>query len=716
MSDDVVRAAIFLLILAVFFSICMERLVIASPNIYRQLVGVAVIFLLMCLSLYAFHPAFKISASPLIIILAFAIIFMSVFVIGVVYQKFDTELKKLRSGRGTSEGASFARGAVLTQAIFMGIANMRKRKIRTLLTGTTIVLITFAVLVFASATSMRSTTSLPAGLASDHPGVMMRQRGFRPLEQTLVADLRAVLGGNEKWKDVQVVERWWNANAGDPNEQVNLVYGGQTVNGKPAKVVALPALLGLTAAEGKTSAVAQVIGEEKFARLQNEQDIIFLSSDTVKQLGATGEGDIVNIAGFKLKIAGVYDAAEFDRKVYMLSGEPLSPLKYEANALDAGGKKLSDSGADQIELDSDSAGSELAQSYQHLPASQFGIVHARLSQQLSNARLASVALRTTDFDETKKLADEIASRFTLVIYAGLESGVQMISASNLAKITGSAVAIPLLIGGLIIFNTMMGSIAERKREIHIYTSLGLAPMHVGALFVAEALTYGVLGTVFGYIIGQGVGTFMLKMGWLGNMTLDYSGSSALLTIGLILLVVLLSALVPARLASKIAAPSIERSWRVPPPKDGRIVATLPFTINKTAAEGAIAYLAEFFDAHREGSIGKFAADRSQVFRDDLADRKVRGLSTTVWLTPFDLGVRQNITLLIQASESIPDVYEVQVLLDRLSGDDSSWYRMNRPFLTELRKQFLQWRSLSPARMKEYVVESRKLFETEAVAV
>ena len=35
--------------------------------------------------------------------------------------------------------------------------------------------------------------------------------------------------------------------------------------------------------------------------------------------------------------------------------------------------------------------------------------------------------------------------------------------------------------------------------------------------------------------------------------------------------------------------------------------------------------------------------------------------------------------------------------------------MNRSFLTELRKQFLQWRSLTPQRMLEYVEESQQLF-------
>jgi hypothetical protein len=254
---------------------------------------------------------------------------------------------------------------------------------------------------------------------------------------------------------------------------------------------------------------------------------------------------------------------------------------------------------------------------------------------------------------------------------------------------------------------MLGSIAERKREIHVYTSLGLAPMHVGALFVAEALTYGLIGTVFGYVIGQGVGTALLKLGWLGNVTLNYSGTSAILTMGLILLIVLLSAIVPARVASKIAAPSIDRSWSVPQPVGDEIRAHLPFTINRTAADGALAYLADFFEAHQEGSIGKFSAGPVEVIPP--ADGNAsRGLKTLIWLTPFDLGVRQNLQLVIHPGE-FRDIFEVEVILRRLSGDDGSWYRMNRTFLTALRQQFLQWRSLTPQRMRKYVEESRRLF-------
>ena len=133
-------------------------------------------------------------------------------------------------------------------------------------------------------------------------------------------------------------------------------------------------------------------------------------------------------------------------------------------------------------------------------------------------------------DWVKTVAGKLSRRFDLAVYAGQKDGVQLVVASNLSRVSGAGqVAVPLAIAGLIVFNTMMGSIAERTREIHVYTSLGLAPVHVGALFVAEAMTYGLIGTVFGYVIGQGVGTVLLKLGWLGTTTLNYSGTSAMLT-------------------------------------------------------------------------------------------------------------------------------------------------------------------------------------------
>ncbi len=711
MANDVIYAAIFLLLLAVPFSFCMERLLIGTPNIYKQIGYAGLIFGIMAAALWMFHPAFKISSSPLIIILAFAIVLMSMIVISVVYSKFDTELKRLRSGRGSAEGASIARASVLMSAVMLGIANMRRRKFRTALTSITVVLITFAVLCFTSASRYQSTISLPTGVDSSYPGLMLRQRGFRNLPNESLDSLRAA------YKDMQFVERWWTITASETRDQVHLVAGGFNVDGKAARVVSMQSILGISPGESKLSPIASVVSN--YDRLEKgDKNIIYISQSTLEQLKLK-VGEKVQLAGMSLEIAGVYDGNDFDQRMNTLAGEPISPLKYSSGALDASGRKFTDAAdANTLDLDSSSSAAEASSTYEHLPSTQFAIVPSEIAKRLENTSLRSVGVRVASDDEkqvdkdqkVKDVVEDITRRFSLATFAGYSDGVKLVTASNLSSIGGGAnVAIPLAIGGLIIFNTMMGSIAERRREIHVYTSLGLAPLHVGALFVAEALTYGLIGSVFGYIIGQGVGTIMLKMGWLGNVTLNYSGTSAMMTLGLILLIVLLSALVPARLASKIAAPSIERSWKVPEPKDDQIIAALPFTINRTAAQGVVGYLAEFFEAHQEGSIGKFSAGKVEAFTGQSSDGKPsRGLKTVIWLTPFDLGVRQHLLLLIHPGE-FDEIYEVQVVLQRLSGDDGSWYRMNRSFLTELRKQFLQWRSLSPQRMKDYVEESRKLF-------
>jgi len=699
MARDVIRAAIFLLILCVPFSFCMERLLIGTPNVYKQIIGAACIFATMATALWAFHPAFKISASPLIIILAFAIILMSSLVILVIYAKFDTELKRIRSERGSATGASIANAGVLMSAVLLGIANMRKRKFRTLLTSITIVLITFAVLCFTSTSRFVGTTSLPTGIASSYPGILLRQRGFRPMAPIVADQLRAVLGRT------QVVQHWWAVSAAEPKEQYDLV-------GTASRVIPVQAILGLSPGESDISKIANVIGSSKFARLEKgEQNIVYLASGLAKDLSVK-EDDTIRIGGIDLIVAGIFEATAFDHQVLSLAGEQITPLRYTTGAIDASGKRLEDSAAEALDLDAGASSAEAGGSYEHLSSSQVAIVPASICKMLLNSSLRRVAFRLRDESQVKSVSEQLTRRLALAMYAGYDDGVRMVSASNLSSVSGAGqVAIPLLIAGLIIFNTMMGSIAERKREIHVYTSLGLAPMHVGALFVAEAMTYGLIGTVFGYIIGQGVGTLMLKMGWLGSATLNYSGTSAMMTMGLILLIVFLSALVPARIASKIAAPSIDRTWKVPQPTNGQITAILPFTINETAADGALAYLAEYFDAHKEGSIGKFSA--GDVEPIPLAQDS-RGLKTTIWLTPLDLGVKQNFELVIHPGQ-FAGIWEVKVILQRLSGDDRSWHRMNKRFLTELRKQFLQWRSLSPTRMTEYVEQSRRLFSSAADA-
>ena len=704
MANDVVRAAIFLLLLCVPFAFCLERLVIATPNVYRQIGGGLGIFAAMTLALWAFHPAFRITNSALIIILAFAILFMSGLVIWVVYSRFDTELRKVRSGT-TSESTtsnSFARASVIGQAVMLGVANMRRRRFRTFLTAATIVLITFAVLCFTSSTTYTSVTKLPTGEQSEHPGIMLRQRGFRSIPPQLLPGVEAV--GGALFPGRAVVPRWWNQNNSD-----QFTVFVSRVDGE-GRIVTVPqrAALGVSPGEAQLTPLDSVLGPDAAARLQDPAAAVVAVSEPIATALGARVGDALKVGGLDLELVAVYDPDAYDAQMTSISGEPVAPLDVTAGMLDAGGRLVSDANAETLSLGGAESAAEADASYEHLSSVDFILIPAAISAMLPEYGLRSVSVRLDDQAQVDAAVTELTRRYALATFAAYDDGVKLVSASQPTSVAGTAIVVPLMIGGLIIFNTMMGSIAERRKEIHVYTSLGLAPSHVGALFVAEALTYGLIGAVFGYVVGQLVGTLLMHLDWLGGATLNYSGTSAMLTMGLILVVVLLSALVPARVASKIASPSIDRTWKLPQPQDGVITARLPFTINKTAAAGALAFLADHFDAHRDGTIGKFSADDITPFTLDRGGEHYNGLRASIWLTPFDLGVRQDVEVLI-APGDIEDVYEVDVTLTRQSGSDDAWYRMNRSFLTDLRQQFLAWRTLSPQRMLEYVGRSKAMF-------
>jgi len=287
------------------------------------------------------------------------------------------------------------------------------------------------------------------------------------------------------------------------------------------------------------------------------------------------------------------------------------------------------------------------------------------------------------------------------MYVTTPDGVKAMVATPLIAKPPRNLLVPLLIAALIIFNTMLSSVAERKSEIHIYTSLGLAPRHVGVLFVAEALTYGLLGTISGYVLGQGLATILTHFDLMGGVTLNYSGTNVMMTMGLVLFVVVLSAIVPAIMAGKLATPSKEMNWRVPDPDKGVIRDMLPFTVTREAAKGLIAFIYEFMDAHREGSIGNFSADALALL--PAADDMVAGLAGTVWLAPYDLGVRQGFRIMITLETE--NICNIRIELTHGSGQERNWWRLNRSFLGDVRGQLLGWRRVSPERVMEYVTNA-----------
>ena len=710
-ANDVIRGAIFLLLVLVPFSFVVERLVYATPHVYRQIMATLGIFAIMMAILWSFHPAFRISAQPLIILMAFGIIFMSLLVMSMVYSRFETSLDEMQSGRAESAAARTSRWGVATTAFRLGIANMRKRILRTTLTGITVVLVTFALLCFTSTSSYvgQKEYALDKEKKPGFTGVLVRQPMSRSMPGEALPYMENVVGsvwhpdylpkGQKTLGSMRpMAPRMWWANPWSYQWRIHVR------NPENGKQIGLNAALGLSPFESLLTHVDRVLPNwERFATGEG----CYLPQGVATELGV-GVGGQVMLSGRSYEVLGTYDPQAFDEQIRDVDGQKILPTDYSGLGDDE--RKLvarsGDIGVMAAEMES-GAGMGAEEDLPRLSSSQIVILPAQYLMGQGNGILSSIAVGAKSPEDARQLAVSLIERLAFPIYFSAPNGAHVIATTPLIPRPPKSMFIPLLIAGLIIFNTMLSSIAERKREVHIYTSLGLAPLHVGFLFLAEAITYGLMGSIAGYVLGQGVATVFNELGLMGGLTLNYSGTQTVAVMLLVIGVVVVSSLVPAYLAGKLAAPSNERSWRVPQPKDDRINDTLPFTVTGNTGDGVMAFMLDYFDAHREGSIGTFSTDDLKTFSLQPNGQKMLGVEGTVWLEPYDLGVRQQVRLTPKPTEE-EDIYAIDLELMRGSGQVNSWWKLNRVFIADLRKQMLGWRKLETKHALEYITEGKRL--------
>jgi len=61
----------------------------------------------------------------------------------------------------------------------------------------------------------------------------------------------------------------------------------------------------------------------------------------------------------------------------------------------------------------------------------------------------------------------------------------------------------VLVGGLVVFVTMMGAVNERTREIGIFRALGFRRSHVMRLILFESVVVSLIAGILGYLAGIG---------------------------------------------------------------------------------------------------------------------------------------------------------------------------------------------------------------------
>jgi hypothetical protein len=705
-GHDTVIAVVFLLMVLLPFSFYSERLFMNSATIYGRIGGFVAVFLVMMGLLISFHPAFRLALTPVVVLLAFIIIVLSGVVTLILYSRFSEQLKQ---GLASEHSTSLSRLNVISQAMLVGISNMRRRKIRTAFTLVTLVVMTFTLLSLSGTQTELTERRFGVDVAPSYPGVMITHVGWREMPGAFLEEIEASYGdqatvGGQYW--MMPNETRWMRNF--PWHVVVRRNDGSNDSHL------LSALMGIGPNETSFLELDSET-EALFQKLTDHPNGCLLPSDVSKTLGVR-VGDDVRLHGRIFQIVGLFDAQRLDDCKY-LSGRPYGPidLSSEKQIEEAwGGWYHKEVDFTEEMLEPSLVRSDL--NLNPLDPRLYGLINYQAAREMGGS-LRSICIRTDTTEMLDHIANDLSTQRLMPIYRSTEDEVQLVATRTKLGIVGIRdLLIPLLIGALIVMNTMINAVADQRSTIHIYTSLGLAPVHVGMLFLSEAAALGTLGVVGGFILGQGFGTAAKAFGWFDALTLNYSSTAVMLTMFLVMLIVLLSAIYPARMAGRLAAPAEARRWELPAPRGDRIEMELPFTVSETTAWGAPAFLRQWVALHSESGVGVFVSDRSRVFHDTESDHRV--LEATLWLAPFDVGVSQDIRLEIFPTEEggtagrESKFYEVSIQMIRRSGQEVDWRRSNRAFIGELRKQFLLWRTLTLERQQTYVEESQKMLAEE----
>lgn len=710
-QKDVLFGVLFYIALFVPFAFCLERFLFAYSDINKRILAFSGILLLLIFVIYQVHPAFQLAYSPMVVILAFFIMGLSLIVTLIIFFRFEEEMTRMQRRARQMVEPEISRWKAFVAAFLLGVSNLRRRRLRTILTCLTLIILTFTIMSFTSVQSLRRHARVLFRDTTPYIGYMLKNVSWRDIPpqalQVIGNTFREGLVAPRVW--LETLEK--NRTTRVPIKRGSRFYEAQ-------------GMVGLSSTEPQVTGLDKIlIGGRWFE--ENERQAVLLPELVAEELGLDPhhpQGEVL-LWGVPYKVVGVFKGKSLD-SWSDLDGEPPTPATFPDEASEG----LSEAEVEALESGDDIRAFQSR--YQHT-AGELTVIVPYQTLMAAGGNLKAVAVKPHSVENIQAQAEDLVDRFQLAIFIGEQDGTYMYNASDTLSYSGVPnVLIPIAISIFIVLNTMIGSVYERKSEIAIYTSVGLAPSHVSFLFIAESMAFAVLSVVLGYIMAQVSAAFLAKTSLWSGITVNYSSLAGVAAMFLVFVVVLVSVIYPSRVAASIAIPDVNRSWTLPEAKDNKLDILLPVLLKHSELQGIGGYIYSYFESHRDVSHGLFSTgeihldiicpslpvaggDGSACTMHSCDQNACLGFSTTVWLAPFDFGIMQEVQVHFCPADNDPGFLEIRVHLVRETGEANAWHRINKAFIHQLRKPMLAWRSLGAEAQKEFGEKLEQVIQEDA---
>jgi hypothetical protein len=730
------REAVFSVILLMAFLVpaayFLQKLLVSAKGIVGQLAWTAGIFTAGTIFLNYFHPAFRVALSPFIVVIAFTMILMSTIVIGLCYGRFEVLLRRFRTSSGEVESEEISFFSSLGTAFSLGVSNLRKRMFRTVLTVLTVTALTFSIIAFVAIRGSDAISRTPVPLdtfldgdaieplSPAYDGILFRNFQWQVFDGARVNALETEFGGT---LDLTVRAHFLQVEGGNQAAREGVNQIPVTWNGRTH---VLTGIMAFQPNEVDFSGLHHAVsGEQWFrggsraedgSRILAERASVILPDVAAATLGITPEHildeagnrrpeselPLVRMSNRDWRVIGILDTGHANR-IRDINGRSLAMVDYLRSG-------FSPAVSGELEQEGESI---------HMNWTQLAIVPFAARNDVG-ARLRSVALRFPDDLDDERFFRDVAMRINTPFFAASAGEVSFVVPRQQVDMAGLALVIlPVILCILIVMNTMLGTVEERKGEVGMLGAIGLSPRQISFLMFSESTVFSILGIVLGTFGGlffanvvQGLNARDIE--FLSGLSFNFTSLLSMLLATGTGLVVLMATLIPARQAAALAAPSGMATWELPPPEDdGTIRFDLPFTLTRGNAVGMAAFFRQFLINHTESTSEGFnCRDIAFTQEFDETGKPNLILSCDMWLTPYDLDVAQHFRMRLYPGGT-EGVFIVRLVLTRFSGSEDNWQRTCYNFLNLVRQQFLFWRNLAPEMRTHFIQQGAQLLKEES---
>ncbi|MCS7119613.1 MAG: M28 family peptidase [Candidatus Bathyarchaeota archaeon] len=670
--ENIVSIAPYVAFFLVPFAYLTERLILKSSGSKRIASTILILVLIFCI-IYTVNPTFKLSGNPVLMVIAFSTVILSIPILFIILSKVVAFLNEIRIKVFGRHEIQVGRVELAIAAIQLGIENMRKRKGRTAL-----VLVSIALTISALVAM--------TWFIQDVPVIPQRfvppETGYQTIPYNGILIHYNEWGGEReghwigelvenyveiKYSSLAMIAKraWYWPWYYDDEAGIDITHENNSIK--------VYCLYGLSPEDHHFTSFLPNFNGRWF--LSTDKYACILMSSHAQSLKAT-INSIIEIQGMPYKVIGIIRDEEIS-SAGELDGYSVLPVDIRAS-------KTVDAWVTYYE-----------------PSEVIFIPYWTVIN-IWGARTGCISLKISNASLAWTVVQELYERFgSLSFWVCMDGKVYTPTRISQTQVFGLEYMFPAIgISMLSILNMMLASVMERKKEISVYSVLGASPLNTALMFLTEHAVHAVIGGVCGFIGGNVLLLLIAR-----QLGINYTYSIIQFNVSVLgaMLMVILVSVYPATIIAKLVTPSLERAWKMPTkPVGDNWDIPMPFFTSGEEVGGVLEFMREFFSGHYDSNAPVFWVESIKYVEGEADGVPYMGYSMQVHLFPYETGIIQEANVIAKTEDAR---WRIFLLTKRLTGMRDRWIQQNRGFADAVRKQLLLWRSLKPEEKMEYIKKS-----------